>query len=198
VHHARETLRQAGYRLTPQRTCVWEVVRRDGRHLTAEQIAAEVRATLPETNLSTVYRTLELLVSLGLVFETRLSTATTYYEVAPEPVHHHFVCERCGAVGHFSDDLLAPLYAQLRVTAGFAAERARATVFGLCHDCLRSAASPTTADSSRNEFTAGKAAAMAIGSQDSGHVNKVTESGEANVPATAAIADNPGHPSSRR
>lgn len=135
MHHARETLRRAGYRLTPQRTSIWEVVRRDGRHLTAEQVVAEVKETLPEVNLSTVYRTLELLVSLGLVYETRLGTATTYYEVAPEPVHHHFVCEACGAVGHFSDELLGPLYAELDRLEGFATERAKATVFGLCRAC---------------------------------------------------------------
>ena len=63
----------------------------------------------PEVNLSTVYRTLQLLVSLDLVSETRLGTKHSYYEVAPEPVHHHFVCEKCGSVGHFADELVAPL-----------------------------------------------------------------------------------------
>ena len=93
MHHARETIRKAGYRLTPQRVAVWETVRRGGRHRTAEEIAAEVQQTLPEVNVSTVYRTLELLVGLELVQETRLAGIATYYEVAPSPVHHHFVCE---------------------------------------------------------------------------------------------------------
>jgi Fur family ferric uptake transcriptional regulator len=134
MHHARETLRREGYRLTPQRTLIWEVVRGAGGHLTAEEIAVEVKAQLPDVNLSTVYRTLELLVRLGLVSETRLGATRTYFEVAPEP-HHHLVCEACGAVGHFSDELLVDLYDVLEKEQGFVAGRARATVFGLCAGC---------------------------------------------------------------
>ncbi len=135
MHHARETIRRAGYRLTPQRVAVWEAVRRDGRHRTAEEIAAEVQQTLPEVNVSTVYRTLELLVGLELVQETRLNGAVTYYEVAPAPVHHHFVCVRCGEVGHFDDDLLEPVRRELLELDGFSVSETRMTVFGLCRDC---------------------------------------------------------------
>ena len=99
MHHARATLREQGYRLTPQRNLIWEVLRDAGRHMTAEEVAAEVRRTLPDVNVSTVYRTLELLVSLDLVVETRLEGSVCYYEVSPEPTHHHFVCTQCGAVG---------------------------------------------------------------------------------------------------
>jgi Fur family ferric uptake transcriptional regulator len=135
MHHARETLRNGGYRLTPQRVAVWEAVRREGRHRTADEIAAEVQQTLAEVNVSTVYRTLELLVGLGLVQETRLSGAASYYEVAPSPVHHHFVCERCGAVGHFDDELLEPVRRELAASDGFRASETRLTVFGLCRAC---------------------------------------------------------------
>jgi Fur family transcriptional regulator, ferric uptake regulator len=144
VHHARETLRKGGYRLTPQRTLIWEVVRGRGRHMTAEEIAAEVHEKLPDVNLSTVYRTLELLVSLDLVSETRLGTSKTYFEVAPEPVHHHFVCQSCGTVGHIADDLLDPLYGSLREEQGFLATSSRTTVFGLCSEC-QSETAPTKA-----------------------------------------------------
>ena len=139
MHHARETIRRAGYRLTPQRVAVWEAVRRDGRHRTAEEIAAEVQQTLPEVNVSTVYRTLELLVGLELVQETRLNGAVTYYEVAPAPVHHHFVCARCGEVGHFDDDLLEPVRQRLLELDGFSVDETRMTVFGLCRACRGSA-----------------------------------------------------------
>jgi len=135
MHHARETLRQAGYRLTPQRVAVWEAVRRGGRHRTADEITAEVQETLPEVNVSTVYRTLELLVGLDLVQETRLGGAAGYFEVAPSPVHHHFVCERCGAVGHLDDELLEPVRSALLESDGFRVSETRMTVFGRCRDC---------------------------------------------------------------
>jgi Fur family ferric uptake transcriptional regulator len=134
MHHARATLREQGYRLTPQRNLIWEVLRDAGRHMTAEEVAAEVRRTLPDVNLSTVYRTLELLVGLDLVVETRLEGSASYYEVSPEPTHHHFVCTCCGAVGHFGDDLLAPVRDQLG-RRGFTVGHIQVTAFGRCSTC---------------------------------------------------------------
>jgi Fur family ferric uptake transcriptional regulator len=135
MHHARATLREQGYRLTPQRNLIWEVLRDAGRHMTAEEVAAEVRRSLPDVNVSTVYRTLELLVSLNLVVETRLEGTACYYEVSPEPSHHHFVCVQCGAVGHFSDELLAPVHQELRQGQSFAVSQIQVTAFGLCREC---------------------------------------------------------------
>jgi Fur family transcriptional regulator, ferric uptake regulator len=137
MHHARATLREQGYRLTPQRNLIWEVLRDAGRHLTAEEVAVEVRRTLPDVNVSTVYRTLELLVSLDLVVETRLEGAASYYEVSPEPTHHHFVCTRCGMVGHFGDALLAPVHDELTGRHDFAVSQIQVTALGLCRDCRR-------------------------------------------------------------
>jgi Fur family ferric uptake transcriptional regulator len=135
MHHARQTLRDQGYRLTPQRNLIWEVLRDAGRHLTADEVTAEVRRTLPDVNVSTVYRTLELLVSLDLVVETRLEGSACYYEVSPEPTHHHFVCTQCGAVGHFSDDLLTPVHAELTRRHAFSVDQIQVTAFGVCREC---------------------------------------------------------------
>jgi len=135
MHHARATLRQKGYRLTPQRNLIWEVLRDAGRHMTAEEIATAVNEHLPDVNVSTVYRTLTLLVNLELVVETRLESNTCYYEVSAEPTHHHFVCSNCGAVGHFHDDLLAPVYNELTKQHEFTVSLIQVTAIGLCHDC---------------------------------------------------------------
>jgi Fur family ferric uptake transcriptional regulator len=135
MHHARATLRQQGYRLTPQRNVIWEVLRSAGRHMTAEEITTEVKRQLPDVNASTVYRTLTLLVELDLVVETRLEGSVCYYEVSPEPTHHHFVCSRCGAVGHFGDELLAPVHKELSQRHGFAIHQLQVTAVGLCRDC---------------------------------------------------------------
>ena len=135
MHHARATLREKGYRLTPQRVAVWETLRASGQHLSAEDVVRKLHETMPEVNLSTVYRTLELLVSLDLITETHLAGARTYYEIEAGHPHHHLVCERCGAVGHFDDLLFVPVYEELRRSSGFESIHAEATVFGLCADC---------------------------------------------------------------
>jgi Fur family ferric uptake transcriptional regulator len=146
MHHARATLRENGYRLTPQRNLIWEVLRDAGHHMSAEEVTARVKQHLPDVYVSTVYRTLELLVGLDLVVETRLEGSRCYYEVSPEPTHHHFVCTRCGAVGHFHDDLLAPVHTELGEGQGFAVHRIEATAFGLCRECSAAGEAPVAGD----------------------------------------------------
>ena len=122
------------------------MLRDAGRHLTAEEVTAEVRAKLPDVNISTVYRTLELLVGLGLVVETRLEGAACYYEVSPEPTHHHFLCAQCGSVGHFGDELLAPVNEALTARHGFEVSQIQVTAFGLCRQCRAGDDSHRSAD----------------------------------------------------
>ncbi|NLT34316.1 MAG: transcriptional repressor [Gaiellales bacterium] len=135
THHATRTLQELGYRLTPQRTMVWEVLRRTrGAHLSAEDVCAQVQADFPHVNLSTVYRTLELLVGLKLVRETCLGSDRRYYEVEEEVPHHHVVCGLCGKVEHLSDDSLQTTRHLLNHVLGF--EMREATFFGVCRTCL--------------------------------------------------------------
>ncbi len=67
-------LRQRGYRLTPQRQLVLEAVD-TLEHATPDDILSEVRRTASGVNISTVYRTLELLEELELVSHAHLATA---------------------------------------------------------------------------------------------------------------------------
>jgi Fur family transcriptional regulator, ferric uptake regulator len=92
-------------------------------------------------NVSTVYRTLELLVGLDLVVETRLEGSASYYEVSPEPSHHHFVCRRCGAVEHFGDDLLGPVRSEL-AARDCGVDEILVTAFGVCAACRRAGDAP--------------------------------------------------------
>lgn len=138
THHAARTLQEQGYRLTPQRTMVWDVLRTQDSHLSAEQICAQVQRTFPNVNLSTVYRTLELLVGLGLVRETHLGPGTRLFEVEEEVPHHHLVCESCGVVVHIHDEDLAGLGKALVDARGFLLREA--TLFGRCSSCAAQAA----------------------------------------------------------
>lgn len=135
THHATRTLQELGYRLTPQRTLVWDVLRSSGDHLSAEDICARIQQDFPHVNNSTVYRTLDLLVGLKLVRETRLGPARRFFEVEEEVPHHHLVCEICGRVVHVHDEDLVGLGPALRESQGFSLREA--TLFGLCAGCVR-------------------------------------------------------------
>ncbi|MHB1344826.1 MAG: Fur family transcriptional regulator [Thermoleophilia bacterium] len=133
THHATRTLRELGYRLTPQRTLVWDVLRAHGSHMSAEEVSEHVQASFPNVNISTVYRTLDLLVKLDLVKETLLGPGHRTFEVEEEVAHHHLVCRECGAVEHIHNEDLAGLPSSLRARQGF--HTSEVTVFGLCSSC---------------------------------------------------------------
>jgi Fur family ferric uptake transcriptional regulator len=133
THHATQTLQDLGYRLTPQRTLVWDVLRREDRHVSAEEVCGLVQEQFPHVNISTIYRTLELLVELNLVRETHLGPARRFFEVEEEVPHHHLVCESCGTVSHVHDEDLGDLREVLTAEQGFVPKQL--TIFGLCADC---------------------------------------------------------------
>jgi Fur family ferric uptake transcriptional regulator len=127
-------LRARGYRLTPQRQLVLEAVNRLG-HATPDEIMAEVRQTAEGVNISTVYRTLELLEELGLVTHTHLGHgAPTYHGVGGEE-HVHLVCRTCGTVSEASTEIVQPTVNRLADEHGFDADVAHFAIFGTCADC---------------------------------------------------------------
>lgn len=129
-----EELRSRGYRLTPQRQLVLEAVSELG-HATPEDVFAWVRERALGVNISTVYRTLELLEELELVKHAHLSHGAPTYHATAAPEHVHLVCRGCGAVSEIEPAAVAPLVETLAAEHGFIADVGHLTVFGECRAC---------------------------------------------------------------
>jgi len=129
-----DTLRASGYRVTPQRQLVLEAVTRL-EHATPEEIYAEVRQTAVGINLSTVYRTLELLEQIGLVTHTHLGHGAHRYHLASDSQHVHLVCRSCGAITQLDPAAVGPLVRALSAEYGFETDVGHLTVFGTCAQC---------------------------------------------------------------
>ena len=129
-----EELRSRGYRVTPQRQLVLEAVA-SLNHATPEEIAARVQQTAKGVNISTIYRTLELLDSLGLVAHTHLNHGAPTYHLATEAGHVHLVCQGCGKIDQASPEAIAPLTDAVDTRHGFEVNVSHLTVFGRCQDC---------------------------------------------------------------
>lgn len=127
-------LHARGLRMTAQRELVLAAVRELG-HATPEQISDAV----PEVDLTTVYRTLELFESVGLVRHAHLGHGPASYRPA-EDDHIHIVCHNCGRVLEAPADLVDELERRLAETSDFILDRAHFTVFGRCRDCDSAAA----------------------------------------------------------
>ena len=133
-----ERLRAKGYRLTPQRELVLRAVERLG-HATPDEVYAAVRAESSAVNISTVYRTLELLEELELVRHAHLTDRAPTYHSSTAPPHVHLVCRRCGKVSEVDQDIIDPMTAALQERHGFATDVGHLTVFGTCAECQAAA-----------------------------------------------------------
>jgi Fur family transcriptional regulator, ferric uptake regulator len=133
-------LRARGLRVTPQRRLVVDAVTALG-HCTPEQICERVQRELPSMNLSTVYRTLELLADLGVVSHTHLGHGAPTYHPASHADHMHLVCRRCGGIEEADLKLAGALARGVSAEHGFVTDLGHLSLHGLCGGCAEREAS---------------------------------------------------------
>jgi Fur family transcriptional regulator, ferric uptake regulator len=130
----REKLRGSGYRLTPQRELILRAVETLG-HATPDEVLAKVREQSSAVNVSTVYRTLEVLEELGLVRHAHLSDRAPTYHSVTGYEHFHLVCRNCHRIVSVDPDVLEPLNDRLQELHGFVVDVGHLTIFGRCGSC---------------------------------------------------------------
>ena len=128
-------LSEQGYRLTPQRMMVLSAIENSDNHISAEEIYAQVIDKYSHVNISTVYRTLELLKRLGLVTETDLGGGRVRYHPADKGHHHHLVCQECGRIIDLDESVLSSVKSMLLREYKFSADLRHLAIFGRCAKC---------------------------------------------------------------
>jgi Fur family transcriptional regulator, ferric uptake regulator len=134
----KDSLRQRGVRLTRQRQILLDLIDQSGQHLDAEALYQLAKAKDPKLNRVTVYRTLKLLKSGGLVDELDLmhhAGDQHYYETRLKQEHAHVICLRCGRIEEFFGAPLQELRDQIESHFGFQIVLARTEVGGYCSHC---------------------------------------------------------------
>jgi Fur family ferric uptake transcriptional regulator len=129
-----DLLRSRGLRLTAPRQLVLEAVYELG-HSTPDQIHSAVAERAAGVNITTVYRTLDLLEELGLVTHAHLSHGAPTYHPAGEQQHAHLVCRLCGEIDEMPAAALGGLLTDLRARSGFRLDVGHVALFGLCGHC---------------------------------------------------------------
>ena len=138
------TLRAKGYRLTPQRELVLRAVDRLG-HATPDEILGAVREESQAVNISTVYRTLELLEELELVRHAHITDRAPTYHSAAAPPHVHLVCRECKGITEVAPEAIEPMIAAVRDRYGFVTDVGHLSVFGTCQECARTTGEASSA-----------------------------------------------------
>jgi len=131
-------LKTRGYRLTPQRRAVYEVlVENAGRPMKPEEISATCSERGAAVGMATVYRALELFCELGMARHVHLHESASYYELLDEDEHHHhLVCVGCGAIRPVEACLVGDMEKLIRDDYDFLVTSHCLSLFGYCPDCL--------------------------------------------------------------
>jgi Fur family ferric uptake transcriptional regulator len=129
-----ESLRASGFRLTPQRLAILQVIQESHGHLTASEVFERAGQKVPGLTEATIYRTLDFLVAHGLALIAHIGSGRIVYESA-EHEHHHLICRKCGESVAVTQDDLQPVYDHLERITGFCLDASHVTFFGLCPVC---------------------------------------------------------------
>ena len=99
-------LRENGCRLTVPRRIIFDIVNSTTQHLSAEDIYSRIHKNYPGIGLTTVYRTLDMLVAMGVLNRFDFGDKRSRYELIDSSIkehHHHLVCTCCGKIIDYTD-----------------------------------------------------------------------------------------------
>lgn len=129
-----ERLRDAGYKITPPRLAVLQVIEQEGEHLDPAQILRRAQHIHPAIGRATVYRTLELLTQLNIVRPIYVGEHGPTY-IHAEGGHHHLVCSTCGVVVDFDQCMAGEMMRELSERFGFEIQSHLLEFYGICAKC---------------------------------------------------------------
>lgn len=136
-------LRERNLPVTLQRLAIADAILAAEGHMSAEEVARAVRERGRNVGTATVYRTLDVLVASGLVVERDFGEGFRRFEPARDtPQHEHLLCTVCGGVVEFRDERLERMTTLHAEAHGYARQRHRLVIYGICPDCQRGRRTP--------------------------------------------------------
>jgi Fur family ferric uptake transcriptional regulator len=130
-----QALRERGWRLTLQREIILDTLEAMSGHIAVEDVYRRIHPRFPQVNISTIYRTLELLEQSGLIAHTHFHDGAAKWHRTEEAHHQHLVCERCGLEIDLEVTLIEPLARILLDRYDFAANFEHFAIVGVCRNC---------------------------------------------------------------
>ena len=119
AHDLEAALREAGVRITRQRSAILQILAESDDHPDAGELVARASAIEPTVSLSTVYRTLSVLEEKGVVHRLTFEGAPARFETADAPHHDHMIDIETGDVIEFHSDKIEKLQAQIAAELGY-------------------------------------------------------------------------------
>lgn len=141
MHEVKKRFKEEGYKLTTQRRAILDViVENKEKHLNPEEIYDIVKVKYPEIGIATVYRTLQLLEKLNIIYRVNFDDGYNRYELnydSENHHHHHLICVKCGKVMEVKLDLLESLENEIEKENKFKIIDHNVKFFGYCANCKK-------------------------------------------------------------
>ncbi len=112
-------LRDAGLRVTHQRTAIVSLLAAADDHPSADDLLAQARALDDTMSFATVYRTLAVLEDAGLIHKLTFDGAPARYEMTPQSAHDHLVDVDTGELIEIPGTEIADLRQRIAAEMGY-------------------------------------------------------------------------------
>ena len=127
------SLREEGFRITPQRVAILEYLLRTDDHPSAEYIHQVVKKQYPMVSLSTVYKKLDLLKEKKLVGQIEVGGETRFD--ADTGAHINLVCMNCGKIDDLDENSLGEIQSRAAKKSKYMIVKGNFELIGYCNDC---------------------------------------------------------------
>ena len=129
-------LRKAGLKVTLPRVKILQILENSAnKHLSAEDVYKALIEAEEEVGLATVYRVLTQFESAGLVMRHHFEGGHSIFELTSGDHHDHIVCNKCGQVEEFFDELIEEQQEKIAAKYGFKITDHSMYLYGICKNC---------------------------------------------------------------
>ena len=130
-------LRKNGLKYTKQRELILKALYQNNGHFSPEVLYNLVQEEDPQMNIgiATVYRTLGLLEDEGLVSSLSFGAHGKKYELGVKEHHDHIICQECGKIEEFCDEVIEKRQEDIAQHFGFKLTDHSMKIYGICPQC---------------------------------------------------------------
>ncbi|CUH97556.1 hypothetical protein P22_3687 [Propionispora sp. 2/2-37] len=129
-------LRNKGFKVTPQRLAIYNVLVNTKTHPSAEMIFNELQPVYPTMSLATVYKTVEILRELGMVQMLNVGEDSFRYDAIVE-THPHICCTACGRVDDLEGIDSAEFVKSVEAATPYELTGQQFYFYGICPECQK-------------------------------------------------------------
>ena len=130
-----QELRKAGLKVTLPRVKILELLEQAERHhMSAEEVYKALIEQGEDVGLATVYRVLTQFEQADIVERHNFENNLSVFEITQEEHHDHLVCDICGKIVEFHNEVIEEEQLKVAKEHGFKLSGHSLVLYGICNN----------------------------------------------------------------